>query len=190
MRAVNLWSAVKHWEIMQEFNLEEVALQVYPQGERGWVGTYDRTLFEPAPHRSANNSFNFKFQDRVAGSYFNTAWYQLQMIVNSGHREPHSHYPMDWKYHPNHLWHASNESGQWHSLRYVQSLIKMQQMLDNDKGPHAGGWWLWHTNPYWIYTRNPHEQPRHQKLMTNLNEYEPGLQKKLAKPCSSNSCRR
>ena len=165
MRAINHWNAVKHWEVMLEFDLEDATADVYPYGEaRGWAGAR-RQVFELAPHRIGNDSYTFAHLGRGQGSYFNTAWYQLQVTLNAGNRNPQNHRPPDWKYQMNHLYSAANDNGFPQPLRYVQTLIKMQQNLDmrapegapqpadyfpyqEDRGPVANGWWLTHVTPW------------------------------------------
>ena len=165
LRAISHWNAIKHWEVMHEFDLEEATADVYPYGEvRGWVGSH-RQVFDLAPHRIGNDSYTFTHLGRGQGSYFNTAWYQLQVTLNAGNRNPQNHRPPDWKYQMNHLYHAADDNDHPQPLRYVQTLIKMQQNLDmrppqgapkpadyfpyqEDRGPTANGWWLTHVTPW------------------------------------------
>ena len=165
LRAINHWNAVKHWEVMQEFALEDSPDAVYPYGEpRGWPGT-ERQVFDLAPHRIGNDSYRFAHLGGPQGAYFNTAWYQLQVTLNAGNRNPRGHRPPDWKYQINHLSHAARDNQDPQPLRYVQTLIKLHQNLDmrtpdgaappadyfpyrEDRGPTYDGWWLTHVTPW------------------------------------------
>ncbi len=192
MRSMNHWNAVKQWELFQEYGLEDATADVYPSGEtRGWTGQW-RHVFDLAPHRIGNNSFWFQHQDKRAGAYANTAWYQLQVVLQAGNRDPRNHRPPDWKYHQNHLWHASDETGQPHPLRQLEGFVKMYQNLDMrppdgatpdpdhpltaDRGPVGDGWWLWHVSPIRFHSpfpRSNYDQKR--QMMLTLDDVEPGL---------------
>ena len=191
LRAINHWNAIKQWELFQEFGLEDATDEVYPYGEpRSWVGQH-RHVFEMAPHRSANDSFRFQHQDDLIGSYFNTAWYQLQVILQAGNRDPRNHRPPDWKYTLDHLRLASRNSGQWHPLRHTSNYVKMIQNLDmrppngleaklehplgSDRGPNSEGWWLWHVNPVWFVVGTDWPSNGTTYMSPKLDEVEPGL---------------
>ncbi len=125
------WSAVKQWEVMQEFALEDKAPQVHgTYGEpRSWL-TLSRNMFEIAPHRSANNINNFPYQSLLVGKYQSTAWYQLQLIVNAGNRKGITLSPVDWNYTPDHILDLNTKAGgPAHPLRWVASHTKMHQQF-------------------------------------------------------------
>ena len=158
LRPMLHWQLVKMWELHQEFGLEDAAPDLYPFGEaRSWLG-HQRGPFDLAPHRIGNDSFQFLHLTRAESSYLNTAWYQLQVVVNAGNRNPQNHRPPDWKYQMNHLFAAMRENDTTGGVRYLQTLIKMQQNLDmraptgaplppehmpflTDRGPTQNGWW-------------------------------------------------
>ena len=194
MRSVNHWNAVKQWELFQTYALDDASADVYPYGEaRSWTGQH-RHVFGLAPHRTGNNSFYFQHQTKRVGAYFNTAWYQLQVVLQAGNRDPRNHRPPDWKYHQNHLWHAADESGRPEPLRQLQGLIKMHQNLDMrpphgfaedpnhplaaDRGPLGDGWWLWHISPVRFHSAFPSANYDYRsQMMRGLDEVEPGLHK-------------
>ena len=162
MRSVLHWSAVKQWEVQQRFALDDAAPDVYPYGEaRSWLGSR-RQVFGLAPHRSGNDSYQFSHTSRAHGAFLNAAWYQLQVILNAGNRNPQNHRPPDWKYQMNHTFASVRDNDHPQSLRYVQSLIKMSQNLDmrrpegaqesalpfEDRGPTSNGWWVTHVTPW------------------------------------------
>ncbi len=199
LRSINHWNAVKHWEVMQEFSLEEATADIYPYGEkRGWPGG-TRQVFEMAPHRIGNDSYTFSHLKKAQGSYFNTAWYQLQVVLNAGNRNPQKNRPPDWKYQMNHLYHAAKDNNHPATLRYVQSLIKMQQNLDmrkpknravaanhfpfrTDRGPEANGWWITHVTPWrYISVGGSHffNQQKRFDLWNELDKINPGLKNKV-----------
>ncbi|UYZ63734.1 RICIN domain-containing protein [Hymenobacter weizhouensis] len=134
------WAVTKIWELNQDFYLEDMPLQLYPNGERGWVGRH-RSVFELAPHLSSHNGEQFIYQSHLVGKYFSTIWYHTQVIVNPGYRDNVVHIPVDWKYHLDHI---DNLSGWFketpgEGMRYAASLIKDMQMWDNKYGVQDPG---------------------------------------------------
>ncbi len=202
MRSISHWSAVKHWEVMQRFGLEDATADVYPYGEaRGWPGS-QRQVFELAPHRIGNDSFTFAHLTRAQGAYFNTAWYQLQVILNAGNRDPVNHRPPDWKYQMDHLFHSHRLNEHPQPLRYAQTLIEMHQNLDMrppdgaepadpdrypdalrlDRGPGPSGWWLTHVTPWRFVSIGGsffNGDGDRFAIWDALDEVEPGLRLKL-----------
>ena len=141
-RNLRYWMVTKLWEVAQKYHLEEAPVSFYDDGERGWIGRA-RSLFEVAPHLAAENKTHFEHQTKEVGKFMSTAWYQLQVIVNAGHRDNKDHLPVDWKYHFNHIQnlHDKFRDNPGEPLRFVSSLIKSMQMFDNSYGatdPHRG----------------------------------------------------
>ena len=98
------WRAVKTWEIMKEWELEE-------------YGT-NTTVFAAVPNNAQQNSRRwfhgeiFRLGPHVVGTpkseSFNgesAQWYQLQLVLNDGNRRNGSIVPIDWGYQ-----HALNQS--------------------------------------------------------------------------------
>jgi cytochrome c553 len=197
LRAITHWNAVKHWEVMHEFDLEDATADVYAYGEaRGWVGSW-RQVFELAPHRIGNDSYSLVHLNRAGGSYFNTAWYQLQLVLNAGNRNPRGHFPPDWKYHLDHLFRAALDNQHPQPLRQVQALVKMQQNLDirlpdgmsppadylpyqTDRGPNSYGWWILHVTPWRFLAVGDFSNDADRfQVWNQLNDVEPGLKNKV-----------
>ncbi|WP_430905564.1 PKD domain-containing protein [Maribacter sp. 2-571] len=191
--AVMHWLAVKLWDIMQTYGLENISDQAYTYGEKySWIGS-NSSVFDLAPHRSANNSFNFKDQDRLVGAYTNTAWYQLELILNPVHRSPQNHKPIDWKYQMDHLYYNTRESGEMHSLRYLTTVAKMWQNLDmtgpdglgDDNGPNKEGWWLHHVHPRRLYSAHGSflagNEALRREMLAHLDNIDYDLRRKVTK---------
>jgi hypothetical protein len=138
------WGAVKQWEIMQRYALEDKAALVHGStGEpRSWL-TLRRNVFEIAPHRSAKLRDasgeivlvpNFPYQSLMQGKYASTAWYQLQLTINSGNRRGINLWPVDWNYQPAHVDNLFQQAGgPPNPYRLVASHAKMyHQFADGD----------------------------------------------------------
>lgn len=135
------WGAVKTWEIMQEYELDEQAPALYGEyGEaRSWLSSR-RNVFEIAPHRTANNHSHLLHQSVLVGKYFSTAWYHLQLIINGGNRATLKLWPVDWNYQPDHIVGLySRGDGPRQPYRYVISHAKMLQQYHDGRPVEESG---------------------------------------------------
>lgn len=142
-RSLVHWSAVKQWELAQEFGLEELASHPAMYGTfgeaRSWV-SLRRNVFDMAPHRLAPNLNSFDFQTRKVGKVMSTSWYQLQLIINAGGRDGYALGPVDWNYQPAHIQNLPGQvDGPAQPLRFVASHIKMYQYMQDGTHPSVKG---------------------------------------------------
>ena len=143
-RSLVHWSAVKQWEVQQEFALDgrarDAGLYGPDFGEaRSWV-SLRRNVFDMAPHRLAPNLRHFDFQSELLGKTRSTQWYHLQLIINSGAREGYNLGPVDWNYQPAHINDLIRFGGPAQPVRYAASHAKMlQYMTDGKQAGERGG---------------------------------------------------
>lgn len=140
------WKAVKTWEIMRK--RETYADEIYDtpirdvnenlitnvDGEpRSWVGS-DRTVFDVAPH--INKARIYGPDGSTEDTFFDSQWYDLQMVLNAGNRHAIVIRPMDWKYH---LQHQSGVGGEGRRVpyQYARSYLKQNQQLDTGDAPET-----------------------------------------------------
>ncbi len=200
LQALNPWLAVKNWEVFQTYGLEDDTPNLYSYGEkRGWFGK-QRNVFEVASHRTANNSHNFAYQNTALGSYHSSSWYHLQLILNAGHRDPHTWFPQDWFYTPMFIALNSRDNNEPLALLLTAMQIKMYQNLDMtgpdgrgvDRGADYNGWWLPFVTPWRFESALGWEGPSAQWSnvsssgnpsrgfpWTQLDNYESGLRVKV-----------
>ena len=169
------WVATKSWEVMHEFELEDVAPQVFERGEAHAWPLNTRSTFNVAPHIVASNKNHFVDQDPLLGEYRSSVWYQLQMTLNAGQRRPRAEHPVDWPYQQKHVRELAERSKVWDGLRHITTQIKVYQESDNGLGPQRTGWELRRTHPHWLYS-NPNGDTR---LMESLDAIEGGLKNRL-----------
>ena len=178
------WMAVKYFEMMHEYDLEylahlnpDVPLIDAIEGTRQWPNEY-RTLFEIAPHFTADNIINFADQTLVEGKYMSTAWYQLQMLVHAGEYDQlEKGGPMDWAYHFLHINEMTDAGAPREGFRYMSSFLKLWQTRSNG---FAGndlelGWRMRYVHPWWIYS----DEYGDQSSMNDLNVNDPDLRVKI-----------
>jgi hypothetical protein len=163
------WMAVKQWELLHTHDLMDHARDAYADAA---------PLQWPVPHRSLFNHASHIISADLKGEkygthdlYFDTAWYELQVIVNSGQGISTGAKPVDWKYQFSHI--NSGLAG-W-PLRYLRSYVRLiqnangsvQEQFQGDKYPE--GWYLRHT-----------QLGRLDRFPANeLNQYRAGLKEEV-----------
>ncbi|WP_108804711.1 T9SS type A sorting domain-containing protein [Aquimarina sp. Aq107] len=165
--------ALHSWELVQEFNLEDKSTIIYgDQGEaRSWPFR-SRSVFNVAPHIVADNINNFPGQDPMVGDYFSTAWYQLQMTLNAGNKQPAAEKPVDWPYQQLHVLQLGNYTETpLNPLRYIGTQIKLFQQRVNANGSNRAGFELRSTHPWWLFSSRTGDT----SLMDSLDKIESNL---------------
>jgi hypothetical protein len=171
------WQAVKQWEVMQEFKLEGLGKRIFGDNneERVWPSP-EFSVFQVAPHITADNIKHFiGGQSVINGKYASTAWYQLQLTLNSASRQKVHVFPVDWPYHYIHIWQTSALSGLQHPLRYTASHIKSFQMRDNGVGPDYLGFQLRNSMPWQFYS----DDCGNEAFMGALDAHQPHLRRTI-----------
>jgi hypothetical protein len=140
--ATQLWQLVKTWEITQEFGLEGRGRELFgPPGE-------PRTWFNTIPAAAAPATVNIPDGPSGMGGsaltneYFDTSWYQLQIILNSGNHRHRDRTPVDWIYIIGRFLDLYRESHRPEPARLLVAVIKAMQSTDPRIGPQdrAQGW--------------------------------------------------
>ena len=170
------WDLVKTWELMHVHHLEDITGDLYPEGEpRGWF-SIARTVFNLAPHI---HGMSKGYRGDVTNTYYDTAWYELQVILNSGNRETAGLKPVDWKYHFAHIRDWKKATGVSHGMRYVSAYLKVLQNANNRHGVQMpDGFYLRHTTLAWIHELAMPEGGKN--VLYELDEIQPHLKRDLA----------
>lgn len=129
------WGAVKQWELMHTYGLEDKAPRMKgAYGEaRSWLSDR-RNVFEMAPHRITDDGKR-SHQTLLIGKTKSTAWYQLQLVLNAGNRTAKAQlWPLDWNYQPDHITDLKTKvPGPSQPVRYLASHIKMHQLYHDGR---------------------------------------------------------
>jgi hypothetical protein len=159
------WKAMKVWEVFHRHHLENVADDMYCEGNPdidwceplGWMGS-QRTLFDVAPHISAptgQRGAPWIYADEKQEHVFSHLWYQLQMVVNpSTSPGSNAQNPVDVSYQRSHTTTPYGHYDVGQGLKMFASEIKIRQEFDDgfDTSVPNTGWIAW-----W----SPHRQTRH-----------------------------
>lgn len=140
--STELWQLVKTWEMTQEFGLEGRGRNLYgPSAD-------SRTWFNTVPSETA--PFAAQIPDGPSGvggssvtnSYFNAAWYELQILLNSGNHQHRDRVPIDWVYMVGWFQGLYARTHQPEPVRLLVAVIKAQQSTDPRFGPEDShrGW--------------------------------------------------
>ncbi|NND72401.1 MAG: hypothetical protein HKN43_12575 [Rhodothermales bacterium] len=145
------WQAVKTFEVMVGGSYQDKAYEVYGDDAEplSWFGN-SRSLFDVGPHISGPVQVSpYPHGSPLQNIFMTTAWYELQLIVNSGNRHGLSIRPMDWKYHYGHIADISKWSGIDEPVRYLKSYVKNMQEATNSRcGPGSDcGFYFRHLTP-------------------------------------------
>jgi len=140
--STQLWQLVKTWEMMQEFGLEGRGRDIFGSlaDSRTWCNTIPA---ETAPSSAL-------IPDGVAGvggsaltnEYFMAAWYELQILLNSGNHQHRDRAPVDWVYVIGRFKDLHAQTHQPEPARLLVAVTKALQSTDPRLGPddYRQGW--------------------------------------------------
>jgi hypothetical protein len=140
--SVMKWQAVKQWELVHTHDLADEGRHWAPNVEPlTWIGDA-RQVFEIPPHLTGQH-VGPEFAE--FDLYLDTAWYQLQVIMNSGRGIGTGIRPTDWRYQFMHINGLEKHLGIRHSMRFVTTFVKVNQNCDVEPlNGNSGGPRAWH----------------------------------------------
>jgi hypothetical protein len=133
--SAQVWQMVKTWELVQRLNLEDGA-----ENPRTWPNNIAALTAPSAVHiPDGPSGMN---GSALTNEYFNNAWYQLQLLLNSGNHRHHGRTPVDWIYVLDRERTLAQLSGTPEPARVLIILAKAMQSTDPLTGPQnlADGW--------------------------------------------------
>ena len=140
--STQLWQVVKTWEMMQEFVLEGRGRDLFGSlaDSRTWCNTIPA---ETAP----SSAFIPDGAAGVGGSaltneYFMAAWYELQIVLDSGNHQHRDRSPVDWVYVIGRFNDLYARTHQPEPTRLLVAVAKALQSTDPRLGPddYRQGW--------------------------------------------------
>ena len=140
--STQVWQLVKAWELAQEFQLEGRGQEFYgPTGEpRTWFNTIP--LAAAPAEAGIPDGPNGMGGSALTNEYFDNAWYEVQILLNSGNHRRHGRQPVDWVYLIDHFRGMYRESHRPEPVRLLIAAIKAMQSSDPKVGPdnQLRGW--------------------------------------------------
>jgi hypothetical protein len=130
--ATQLWQLVKTWELTQDYGLE------------GEARTWSNTIPEAAAPATVNipDGPSGMGGSALTNEYFDAAWYELQILVNSGNHRHRDRGPVDWVYVIGRSLDLYRETQRPEPARLLLAVIKSMQSTEPRLGPkdRARGW--------------------------------------------------
>jgi len=136
------WGMVKTWEMMNQFQLEGFALNIFgPQADpRAWYGNQP---FFTSPHMVKIPPASVGLRNGKASTYtyLSYIWYHLQLILNNSNKKQADWHPIDWPYTYGFINSMSDLVRPQAGDRTLW-LIKALQISNSGRGPDLGtaGW--------------------------------------------------
>lgn len=132
--STQLWQLVKTWEMMQEFGLEGRGRDFFGSSasSRTWCNTIPLETAPSVAHIPDGPV-------GVGGSaltneYVTAAWYELQIVLNSGNHQHRDRTPVDWVYVTGQFRDLYDQTKQPEPVRLLVNVIKALQST----APHLG----------------------------------------------------
>ncbi|HEX8548912.1 MAG TPA: T9SS type A sorting domain-containing protein [Cytophagaceae bacterium] len=169
--------AVKLWEMMHEFGMEDDAQTIYGDKaeHRAWSNHNDRMLFEPSPHLIGVPNDLGIGGNGITNQYTANAWYQLALVVNAGTGHRADHKVNDYAYSYGVFGDLRNVARKDEPIRFMTYLVKGTQVADNGK-TGAEGWNFSNASPVWLTWVQAYEEhwinPAHSEIRRQfINAY-------------------
>ena len=140
--SAQLWQLVKSWEITQEAGLEGQAQALVGADDHSsiWLNTIAAATAPAAAN--IPDGPNGMGGSALTNEYYNNAWYELQILVNSGNHQHDGRLPVDWVYVAGRVRDLERESGAAEPGRLLVAIVKSMQSTDSRMGPESlvEGW--------------------------------------------------
>ena len=136
------WQLVKTWEMMQEFDLEGRGHDIFGSNadNRTW---FTSAAADTAPAEAhIPDGPNGIGGSALSTEYLNSAWYELQLVLNSGNHQHHGQKPVDWIYLIGSFKDLYAQTNRPEPARLLVAVTKAMQSTDPRIGPQdlSRGW--------------------------------------------------
>jgi hypothetical protein len=130
---ITKWGSVKIWEVMHTYDMADEAYRVTPGAtdQLQWPAERNRLPFDIAPHIVGPYTADDPNFGAPWTSYLNTAWYDLNTVINHGKGQAIGINPNDWKYQVQFI-----SSG--NVVQYLKTVMKVQEICDSYEGQRNG----------------------------------------------------
>ena len=140
--STQLWQLVKTWELMQEFSLEDRGEEIFgPTADSHTWWSSVPAQAAPASTHIPNGPFGVN-GSALNNEYLTAAWYELQIVLNSGTHRRKDRQPVDWVYTISEFRDLYSLSRVSQPSRLLVAVIKAMQSSNPQIGPrdYGQGW--------------------------------------------------
>ena len=133
--SAQLWQLVKTWEMMQEFGLEGRGRDLFgvTADSRTWCNIIPGEAAPAAAH--IPNGPAGVGGGALTNEYLTEAWYELQIVLNSGNHQHRDRGPVDWVYLIGGFLDLHAQTHRPEPARLLVAVIKALQSTDPHLGP-------------------------------------------------------
>ena len=133
--SAQLWQLVKTWEVMEEFGLEGRGRDLYGSiaDSRTWCNIIPGDAAPAAAH--IPNGPAGVGGSALTNEYLSAAWYELQIVLNSGNHQHRDRGPVDWLYVIGGFLDLQAQTHQAEPARLLVAVTKALQSTDPNLGP-------------------------------------------------------
>jgi hypothetical protein len=133
--STQLWQLVKSWEMMQEFGLEGRGRDLFGStaDSRTWCNIVPGEAAPAAAH--IPNGPAGVGGSALTNEYLTAAWYELQIVLNSGNHQHRERGPVDWVYVIGGFLDLNAQTHQPEPARLLVAVVKALQSTDPSLGP-------------------------------------------------------
>jgi hypothetical protein len=140
--SAQLWQLMKTWEMTQEFGLEGKGRNLFGEAAelRTWCNTVPADAAPIATH--IPDGPTGVGGSALANEYLSAAWYELQILLNSGNHQHHDRSPVDWVYLIGQFHELYAQSHNPEPVRLLVAVTKALQSTDARLSPdnYSEGW--------------------------------------------------
>jgi hypothetical protein len=140
--STQLWQLVKTWEMTQEFGLEGRGRELFGANaeSRTWCNSVPADT-APAAARIPSGP-NGVGGSALSNEYLSAAWYELQIVLNSGNHQHRDRTPVDWVYLIGQFRDLYLQTNYSEPVRLLVAVTKALQSSDPRLGPddYDQGW--------------------------------------------------
>ncbi len=130
--------ALSQWIVVHTWQIEQEHFQAYPSSKLNW---YNNIPFGLSPH-SLNIPSGMLTGSALGDLYLGSAWYQIQVSVDSGDDHPGGNAPIDWGYYPGVIDHLYSEGGPAQPYRLTEGFLIAMRNFDGPISAQNWGGWL------------------------------------------------
>ena len=133
--STQLWQLVKTWEMMEEFGLEGRGRDLFglTADSRTWCNIIPGDAAPAAAH--IPNGPAGVGGSALTNEYLTAAWYELQIVLNSGNHQHRDRAPVDWVYVIGEFLNLQAQTHQPEPARLLVAVTKALQSTDPHLGP-------------------------------------------------------
>jgi len=140
--STQLWQLVKTWEMTQEFGLEGRGRELFGANaeSRTWCNSVPADAAPTAAHIPSGP--NGVGGSALSNEYLSAAWYELQIVLNSGNHQHRDRSPVDWVYLIGQFHDLYLQTNYSEPVRLLIAVTKALQSSDPQLGPddYDQGW--------------------------------------------------